>query len=59
MAGEKLVHYVEDLGVITADARHTLVYKQILKKALREAGLRSKKILRLRVVNASRVTIPY
>ena len=24
-----------------------------------EAGLRSKKILRLRVVNASRVTIPY
>jgi hypothetical protein len=39
-----------------ADARHT--YKQP-KKAPREAGLRSKKILRLRVVNASRVTIPY
>ena len=35
-----------------ADARHTLVYKQP-KKAPREAGLRSKKILRLRVVNAS------
>jgi hypothetical protein len=50
--------YKEEASCL-ADARHTLVYKQLLKKAPREAGLRCKKILRLRVVNASRVTIPY
>jgi hypothetical protein len=42
-----------------ADARHTLVYKQLLKKSPARGRASLTKILRLRVVNASRVTIPY